>query len=114
MKLNSYDRIVFTAATVFLGLLAVRPLFSAEPVRAQGHTASLYIEPGVHVINPPDNSTRVLGKIVIDLDTGDVWGFPTYADAPYPVNVEPGKTKYPTSTPIFLGRYDFSAMSKNQ
>lgn len=113
MKLNSFDRIVLVLATMFLGLIALRPLFVPEVAKAQTQSpaAQMYIEPGVHFIHAPDNSLNLLGKIVVDVNTGNIWGFPTYADSVYPVNTELGKVTPPISTPIFLGRYDFSAMA---
>ncbi len=39
--------------------------------------------------------------MVIDLKTGEVWGFPTI----YTVNNKP-----PVAKPAYLGRFDFSAM----
>jgi hypothetical protein len=45
---------------------------------------SLYIEPGVTMLRAPDGSRQVLGKVMIDLSTGNVWGLPTTVEQPYP------------------------------
>jgi hypothetical protein len=104
---------MLSSAILLSGLLALRPLLAPEVAKAQTQTASpqLYIEPGVQVINAPDNSIRALGKVAIDLNTGNVWGFPTYADSVYPVTVHPGNKTPPTSTPVFLGKFDISVIA---
>jgi hypothetical protein len=121
LKLNFFDRIVALAAVMFLGMIALRPLFAPEAAMAQSHSqaafpeaAPVYIEPGVRTIIVPDRSSQVLGKVVVDLTNGNVWGFPTLADVPYPTNAEPGKTTPPISRPVYLGRYDFSAMTRSR
>jgi hypothetical protein len=112
LKMHFFDRVVLALATLFLGLIALRALFVPEVAKAQSDVplAHVYIEPGVHIINAPDNSQRVLGKIIVDLRNGNVWGFPTNGDSVYPLNTDPTKFTPPTSAPILLGRYDFSAM----
>lgn len=113
MRLNSFDRTLLLLAVLFLGVLALRPLLSPPLAHAQASApAYVYIEPGVHMIDSPDRSRHVLGKIVVDLANGNVWGFPTLTKAPYPVDSL--KTVPPVSTPIFLGKFDFPAMAKGQ
>jgi hypothetical protein len=64
----------------------------------------LYIEPGIIDIKNPEGGLIGQGKFVIDLKTGDAWGFPmTYTTAL-------GKT--PILKPWYQGRYDFSAMKR--
>jgi len=116
LKLNLFDRLAILTAVVFLGVIALRPLFAPEAAQAQARLqpTDFYIEPGVHRILTPDKSSQILGKVVIDLSNGNVWGFPTLAEVPYPTNAEPGKTTPPTSRPVYLGRYDFSAMTRSR
>jgi len=59
------------------------------------------------MLRTPDGSRQVLGKVVVDMKSGDVWGFPTLSSDPYPVDVT--KAEPPTSKPIYLGKYDFAA-----
>jgi hypothetical protein len=68
------------------------------------------------MLRAPDGSRQVLGNVVVDLSNGNVWGFPTNTEKPYPVdtryvtstsNVEPS-----VSTPILLGKCDISKMSE--
>lgn len=111
MKLNLFDRAALALVTVFLGILALRPmLITPEAVRAQGATDHLYIEPGVHPLLSPDKSRQTEGKIMVDLTTGNIWGFPTGPDTPYPsdrIKAQPA-----TSSPIYLGKYDLTGMQR--
>jgi hypothetical protein len=108
MKLNLFDRAVLFVATIFLGMIALRPLFAPEVARAQGHVDHLYIEPGVKTLLSPDRTRQVQGKVMVDLTTGNIWGFPTSQDAPYPI--DPTKPQPATSSPIYLGKFDLAGM----
>ena len=108
MKLNLFDRAVLALVTIFLGVLALRPLFTPEVARAQGGSDHLYIEPGVHTLLSPDKSRQTEGKIMVDLTTGSIWGFPTGQDTPYPI--DPLKAQPATSSPIYLGKFDLAGM----
>jgi hypothetical protein len=62
------------------------------------------------MISSPDKTQQFYGKVVVDLDNGKVWGFPTVTPAPYPVDsLNPAP---PTSRPVYLGRFDLAAMKK--
>jgi hypothetical protein len=50
------------------------------------------------------------GKVVIDLRTGEVWGFPTLDRVPYPVDWT--KPTPPVSSPMYLGKFDFAKMRR--
>ena len=55
------------------------------------------------------------GKIVINMSTGDVWGFPTHgAGAPYPVEALNPNDRPPVSRPVYLGKFDFAAMKRGR
>lgn len=106
MKLTAVDRIAVFLALVFLGLIALRPLITPEPARADSGSR-YYVEPGITTIASPDRTRQVQGKIVIDLSTGNVWGFPTSPDVPYPYDaINPQAA---TSVPIYLGKFDLAA-----
>jgi hypothetical protein len=113
VKLNLFDRAVLTLAVLFLGVVALRPLFTPEVARAQGPHTRFYFEPGIRPILSPDRTRQIRGgKIVVDLTNGNIWGFPTADDVPYPVdNLNP---KPAISTPIYLGKFDLAATLKNQ
>ena len=89
-----------------------KPFWIPAPpvVQAQGSTYPVHIEPGVTMLRTPDGSRQVLGKVVIDLRNGDVWGFPTTVQQPFPIDVT--QQKPPTSTPFRLGRFDLPAIEQ--
>ena len=110
MKKDILVKIQLTLIIALLAVLAIRPLISPPGSHAQGpHLfGSIYIEPGVTMLRAPDGSQQVLGKVVIDLDTGKVWGFPTAGQQPYPVDIM--KSKPPTSVPFLLAKYNLSVL----
>ncbi len=110
MKLNLFDRIVLALATIFLGLIALRPLMAPEVAQAQAAHDHLYIEPGIHMVLSPDRTRQTQGKIVVDLTTGNIWGFPTSRDAPYPIDA--AKPQPGVSSPIYLGKFDLAGMQR--
>jgi hypothetical protein len=87
-----------------LGMIALRPLADPSPAIAQtAHERNFYVEPGTTLLRKPDGTMQVYGKIFIDMDTGEVWGFPTNTTDPYPSN--PASSTPPKSYPMYLGRY---------
>ena len=114
MKLNLFDRVVLGLATLFLGMIALRPVFKPDVAMAQTKSVQdhLYIEPGISILRSPDQPILTQGKVVVDLTTGNVWGFPTAADMPY--LIDPLQPKPLMSTPIFLGKFNLAAMHRSQ
>jgi len=114
MKMDWYLKLVLTVIAVFLGVIAFRPTVNPAPVRAQEAGQEwgpdLYIEPGVYSLRAPDGTRSLLGKVVVDLRTGKIWGFPTLSDAPYPI--APTSSAAPRSSPFLLGSFDFAAMGQ--
>ena len=99
-----------TLAIALLAVLAIRPLIYPPASHAQGPhlSGSIYIEPGVTMLRAPGGSRQVLGKVLIDLETGKVWGLPTTGQQPYPVDIMTSKP--PTSVPFLLAKYDLSVL----
>lgn len=99
-------------ACAALALLAVRELRSPASASAQQATRNLWIEPGTIDI-PLAQGGNALGKIIVDLDTGDTYGFPVFGPKlPYPgYQVSEGTPL--TSKPVYLGKFDFSQMSRS-
>src|SRR5579885_931920 len=95
---------------VLLGIIAFRPFFTATAVRAQVNSNDVYIEPGVYMLRAPNGQRQVLGKVVVDLRSGNVWGFPTLSGDPYPVNTLNQDPQ--TSHPLRLGRFAVEDMNK--
>lgn len=111
-RVDFYTKAVLTAIALLLAVLAVRPAVTPLPAHAQSDKPNLYIEPGVTSIRKPDGSGLGDGKMVIDLNTGDIWGFPTMlGGAPYPVDISVSTGG--VSKPVYLGHFEFSAMKRN-
>jgi hypothetical protein len=96
---------------IALVAIAVRPIFAPRAAEAQSSSIyPLYIEPGSELLRAPDGSRQVYGKVVIDMRTGKVWGFPTLGSQSYPANQL--QAKAPTSRPFELGRFAFEDIDK--
>ena len=110
MKIDRTVKLLLLAIAVFAGIDAMRPYIAPAPVKAQSDTSSVYIEPGVVMLRAPDGRKQVLGKMVVDLRTGNVWGFPTLSQDPYPSS---GTSTTPqTSHPFLLGKFALEDMEK--
>jgi hypothetical protein len=110
MRIDTYTRIVLTVIALALAVIAFRPLIHPVPAAAQSSSQDLYLEPGVYMLRAPDGMKQQLGKVVVDLHTGKIWGFPTASDTPYPVRVSGSAP--PTSEPFLLGRFDLDAVHR--
>ena len=113
MKNPATSNILLLVIALALIAIALKPLRQPPPAKAQSEISApfpVYIEPGTQMIRSPDGSQNVYGKMVVDLTTGRVWGFPTLNSAPYPVDIS--STKPPVSRAIFLGTFAFGDMYK--
>ena len=111
MKHDLVNRFLLSSIAAALVTIAVRPYVHPAPVRAQDANGyPFYVEPGVQTLRAPDGSQQVLGKVMIDLRNGKVWGFPTLSGDPYPSNPLDSKPK--TSHPFLLGRFALSDTEK--
>lgn len=115
MKIDRFMRFVLTLIALFLGIIALRPWFQPAMVQARDSYSSdtysangfnVFVEPGVTTLHASDGSKHVVGKVVVDLRTGNIWGFQTTNDLPY--------TRGGISRPIYLGKYDFAAMEHSR
>jgi hypothetical protein len=94
-----------------LVVIAARPYVSPVPVTAEPSPArAFYIEPGVQMLRYPDVTGQVYGKVVVDLQSGKIRGFPTGMADPYPSY--PLDSKPAVSKPLALGRYEFEDTDK--
>ncbi len=112
MRPTTYTQAVLTMIAILLGVIALRPLANPISAQAQSERPYFYVEPRTTMLQKPDGSTRVQGKMFIDLRSGDIWGFPTLSDAPYPI--DPTKHEPPVSEPMYLGKFDLSKMRRSQ
>lgn len=96
--------VVLAAACLTAGYL-MRPLVTHAD---NGPNRELWVEPGTVPIPTTDGGSS-MGKVVVDLATGEVYGFPTFGKAPYPgYQISEGTPR--TSNPVYLGKYNFGAM----
>jgi hypothetical protein len=111
MKLDRFQTGLLLAIAIFLAVIALRPYQVPPATYAQSSEAqSLYFEPGTYMLHAPDGKQQVLGKVVIDLRNGNIWGFPTLNSDPYPSSLLQATPQ--TSHPFLLGKFALSDMDK--
>jgi hypothetical protein len=112
LKLDWLVKTLFVVIAVLLGSITIRPAIAPLVVKAQAAEGyPFYIEPGVSMLRAPDGSRQVYGKVVVDLRSGKVWGFPTLtSDSAYPIDQV--NSTPPTSHPFLLGKYAFGDTDK--
>jgi hypothetical protein len=112
MKFKLLAQVVLVLIVLLLGTTVLRQFLAPTVAKAQSPDVyPFYIEPGTRMLRAPDNNRQVLGKVVIDLRNGNIWGFPTLTQEPYPIDAT-GNTKIPISHPFLLGKFDFAATNK--
>jgi hypothetical protein len=111
MRRENLTLVLLLIIAVALVAIGVRPIFAPQAAEAQSTAAyPFYIEPGSELLRAPDGSKQVYGKVVVDMRTGKIWGFPTLAPQSYPSNNM--QNKPPTSRPFELGRFAFEDTAK--
>src|SRR5882757_7757656 len=111
MKNDTVTKLLLSVIAIALVAIAIRPFWTAVPAHAQSGAAYLvYIEPGVQMLKTSDGRKQVYGRVVVDLRTGKIWGFPTITTDPYPFDALNSKPQ--TSRPFELGRFAFEDMDK--
>jgi hypothetical protein len=79
MQRNTLTNFLLLIIAIALVAIAVRHYVAPRAVKAQSSSPyPFYIEPGTQMLRAPDGSKQVYGRVVIDMRTGKVWGFPTY------------------------------------
>ena len=107
-RIDFYTKFVLTAIALLLAVLAMRPV----QVAAQTDVPNLYVEPGTVAIRGLNGGVTSDGKVVINMSTGEVYGFPTHgAGAPYPIDTM-NDNRYPVAKATYLGKFDFSQMRR--
>ena len=100
----TYIKAVLTVVALLLAVLAMRP----APVHADSDSPTFFVEPGTSPIRNLNGGVPGDGKIVINMSTGEVWGFPTHsAGAPYPIDSLAADGRPLVVKPIYLGMFDF-------
>jgi hypothetical protein len=106
MKLDWFVKLLLAAIVMLLTVVAFRPVAQPPSVLAQsGSPYPFFIEQGTVSLKKPDGNIT-WGKVVVDMRTGDVWGFPMKAqNTPYPVYGPSDTSK--VSHPMYLGKMEF-------
>jgi hypothetical protein len=113
MKNDLVTKSLLGLIAVALSAIAIRPYIAPASAGAQSSTPyAVYIEPGVQMLKSSDGSKQLYGRMVVDLRTGKIWGFPTMTTDPYPFNALNSKPE--TSHPFELGSFAFEDMDKGQ
>ena len=111
MKNDSLTKLFLSIIAIALIVIAIRPFVAPGPAHAESSTAyPVYIEPGVQMLKTADGSKQLYGRVLVDLRTGKIWGFPTITTDTYPFNALNSKPQ--VSRPFELGRFAFEDMDK--
>ena len=111
MNVDRFTKVMLVIIAMLLGLIALRPLAQPVPVRAQSDDGyPFYVEPGYVMLRKPDGTAQVYGKMVVDMRNGDIWGFPTLTQSPYPI--DSAQTTPPKSSPMYLGKFLFNQATR--
>ncbi|HEY1677228.1 MAG TPA: hypothetical protein VGG04_05950 [Candidatus Sulfotelmatobacter sp.] len=104
MKVDRCTKSLLLVIAVLLAVIALRPYQAPLAASADsGPGYPVFVEPGIGMLRAADGSQQVLGKVIVDLRTGNIWGFPTLTQDPYPAAGASAKPQ--TSHPFLLGKY---------
>ncbi|MFZ0960934.1 MAG: hypothetical protein WAO35_08510 [Terriglobia bacterium] len=109
MKIDGFVKFLLLVIAIFLGIIALRPYVAPPRVEAQSTGAyyPMYIEHGF-VWLPSPKGGSVAGRLVLDLRTGNIWGFPGFTQDTFEILDK----KLPTSHPVLLGKWELADMDK--
>lgn len=107
-KSDAYIKITLTAIAVFLGILALRPLLSPASTPAESTATFAPLQFSESINEFESKNGHMIGRLAIDLRTGNIYGFPTDGNA-YPRN--PLKAGIVVSEPVLLGRFDLDKLA---
>ena len=94
-----------------LAAIAVRPYVQPAAVEAQsgGNADPLFVEPGTVLMRAPGGG-QIPGKVITNLRTGNIWGFPTGAGDGYPMSAVDSKQE--SVHAVLLGHYELGEIGK--
>jgi hypothetical protein len=111
MRTDQTTRFLLLLIAVSLLVIALRLAAVPSPVMAQsGDVHAFYVEPGTFMLRAPDGTRQVMGKVMIDMRNGNIWGFPTLTQDPYPT--AGANTTPPISRPFLLGKFALNDADK--
>ena len=110
MKIDWFVKFLLLVIVILLGVIALR-LYVAPPVvkaESLGTYFPLHIEPGNVNLTSPDGKYSGVGKLVIDLRNGNIWGFPALGTVPRSLS----DFTPITSHPYLVGKWALTDMDK--
>jgi hypothetical protein len=111
MRKDTLTNTLLALIAVALIVIAVRPYIAPAPAQAQSAAPyPFYIEPGVQMLHRAGVTENIYGRVVIDMRSGKIWGFPTGTIDTYPSNSLDEKPV--TSHPLYLGKFAFEEIEK--
>jgi hypothetical protein len=111
MRKDALTHTLLALIAVALIAIAIRPYIAPAPAQAQSASAyPFYIEPGVQMLHRAGVTENLYGRVVVDMRSGKIWGFPTGTIDTYPTNAL--DTKPITSHPLYLGEFAFEEIEK--
>jgi hypothetical protein len=111
VKIDRSVKFLLLVIAIATSAIALRPYIAPAPVKAQTNTEyPFFIEPGTANLRSPDGRRNEVGKVMVDMRNGNVWGFPTNTPDPYPFN--PTSSSLITSHPFLLGKFALSDMNR--
>ena len=111
MRKDALTHTLLALIAIALIAIAIRPYIAPTPAQAQSASAyPFYIEPGVQMLHRAGVTENLYGRVVIDMRSGKIWGFPTGTIDTYPSNSLDEKPV--TSHPLYLGRFAFEEVEK--
>lgn len=111
MRKDALTNTLLALIAVALIAIAIRPYIAPAPAQAQSASAyPFYIEPGVAMLHRAGVTENLYGRVVVDMRSGKIWGFPTGTIDTYPTNALDPKPV--TSHPLYLGKFAFEEIEK--
>jgi hypothetical protein len=111
MRKDALTKILLAVIAVALIAIAIRLYIAPTPAQAQSSSAyPFYIEPGVVMLHRAGVTENLYGRVVVDMRSGKIWGFPTGTIDTYPSNALDSKPI--TSHPLYLGAFAFDEIEK--
>jgi hypothetical protein len=111
MRKDVFTNVLLALIAVALIAIAIRPYIAPAPAQAQSSSAyPFYLEPGVVMLHRAGVTENLYGRVVVDMRSGKIWGFPTGTIDTYPSNSLDEKPI--TSHPLYLGKFAFEEIEK--
>ena len=100
MSSNRLTNTLLAVIAIALVVLTARPYLAPATVHADDSSWDpMYFEPGVYMLRRPQGG-QVLGKVVVNLRTGNIYGFPTTTSDPYPASPIDNKPQISHAIPL--------------